>query len=141
MVCECLEHFISRIWFAASGDSYVVKVKKMEGPSWAASYMAKYFTKDFYFQADRIALGFSRAWSRSRNWPGDKLQLLQTIKGGWHHVEFHVRVAEEWIERINALAGDLLERTGTDLAKELALRTEKRVTISQMSRAKELLGL
>lgn len=147
--CDCLEHITSRDWFIASGDSYVVKVKEMEGSGFAASYLAKYFTKDFLFADDRKSLGFSRAWSRSRNWPGEDMQLKATQDERWGKVSFVPGEAVEsgaisigrlewWLER--SKRSPLMERVGTDLAFELGVRKEHRRVVGAMRRSKELLN-
>lgn len=148
MECDCLEHITSRDWFVASGDSYVVKVKEVESAGYAASYLAKYFAKDFLHAAERQALGFSRAWSRSRTWPVDKLQLLATSRDEWRKVTFQPGTSFEfgadryWRTRWfleSSLASPLMERTGTDLEFELGARKEMRALSSKVKRARELL--
>lgn len=133
MDCGCVEHTVSRDWFAATGDSWVVKVKEVSSAGWAASYLAKYFAKDFLYQKDRLALGFHRAWSRSRSWPVDDLELLATKKKEWVRTAYRGGLAQSdratsytkrWIEEQEEANSSLLERTGTDLAMALAERRD-----------------
>lgn len=135
MECSCDEHTWSRAWHSITGDSYVVDVEEIHSASRAGSYIAKYVAKGIATTEGLRALGFTRHWSRSRNWPVDKLQLAITGGEGWKYVEFQkhgeasarprMGSAEGQIRRIGGQYHRLLTREGTDLAVALAERNER----------------
>jgi hypothetical protein len=143
--CGCFEHVISKQWFRITGDSWVVKVKEVASSGMASSYMAKYFSKDFLYAEGRKALGFERSWSRSRSWPVDKLQLKATLEKQWLYVYFSKKSPAEtvnavFLRRMEMAERRLLERVGTDLAFELALKKEKLAVGNRLRKAVLSLG-
>lgn len=85
--CDCLEHIISRWWFKITKGSYVVDAREVFGSKGAAAYLGKYLKKGFYNWHILEALGFSRRWSASRNWPVGSIWLRGKERGwtgvGW----------------------------------------------------------
>jgi hypothetical protein len=81
--CDCLEHRLSAAWSRITRDSYVVNISKIVNPSRTAGYIGKYMAKTIHHRRQLAALGFKRAWSRSRGWPFDQIRLAQTEQGGW----------------------------------------------------------
>jgi len=80
--CACLSHRAARAWKAITG-SYIVHAIEVSGAKGAGRYMGKYLHKTFL---DPV---FTRRWATSHGWPGaGKLQLKQTMEGGWEKREF-----------------------------------------------------
>lgn len=134
---DCLEHEWSRAWFDATGDSWVVNAKRIVGPEGAAAYLAKYLTKAVRQRNVLEALGFSRRWSRSRNWPGgEQMELKATKDGRWVATAFVYRGAPMWErfeENARISSGSLLmQRTGTELADKLGKRRRKRALLGKV---------
>lgn len=138
--CDCLEHVTAKLWYEATGDSYVVDAREVMGARGAAVYLAKYLTKSA-MSFDRLEdLGFKRRWSRSRNWPGgEKLQLRQTVEGGWAKIVWSARNGssdreEEWARRseghgLGARIGDNLSFSEDERKVRLAeLAQVERIT-------------
>lgn len=87
-VCGCLEHGVSRAWYLASGDSYVVQVDRVFNPKGAGSYLSKYFSKTFTDHAVMWDRGYKRRFIFSRNSPQmDKMQLQGTVEERWVRTE------------------------------------------------------
>jgi len=145
-------------------DSFIVDCQEIDSASNAASYLSKYFTKDWHFETRRKMLGFSRSWSRSRNWPVSNLQLRITKEGeedkkygvlapkrGWrkvtylgrHGVAGHIWARGDlawWIDH-SPDHHPLMERVGTDLAKELSTKSRLKAQQLRLNTAKGLIGL
>lgn len=129
---------MSRLWLQLTGDSYVVDVQLVDSAGKAASYLTKYLSKGSIQREKLEELGFKRLWSRSAGWPGEKMQLKQTLVG-WEKVEFTLPkisaypqegTATQWLawgER-----SPLAKRVGTDLARELANRKEDAIKLSEI---------
>lgn len=123
----------------------MVKVKAVASSGLAASYLAKYFVKDFLYAEKRKGLGFARSWARSRSWPVDKLQLKTTLEKGWFYVKFSKRKPlgtsnPEFLRRIAEAERRLLVRVGTDLAFVLAARQEKLGVAARLQKAMRALS-
>lgn len=118
--CECLAHKVARVWQKVTGDSYIVHTVVVTGAKGSGAYMVKYMTKAFS-KARAIALGMTRRWSSSKGWPGSgKLQLAQTVGGGWATVEYLAMTVEKNLlgqyrrDGRKAQVEDLLERVGPE---------------------------
>lgn len=142
-VCDCLEHVFSKRWHLITSDgrctyggkecescTYVVDARDaLEGDAW---YLAKYVAKGFIHSDAFVRLGFSRSWSRSRSWPGERLQLETTAAKDWRRVEFGFGRAgafgvdrdtmRERVER--GKESPLRRRVGTELARILQYEAE-----------------
>jgi len=146
--CDCLEHRFSRLWHSLSADSYVVDVQLVTGRKRASSYLAKYFAKDTAKMDVLKERGFSRAWSRSRTWPGAKMELEWTREWGWTHIVFAGRkesvfpkqgTVQEFLER--GEESHLSRRVGDDLSVLLANEAELTYKKSEFRKAVALLDL
>lgn len=84
---ECVQHELARLWLDITGDSNVVHVSDIMSPAGAAGYVAKYLAKTL-LSNDLEALGYTRRWSRSRDWPGDaEVRLKGTVDSVWRNVD------------------------------------------------------
>ena len=83
--CECLEHVVGAQWLETTGDSYIVAVRKVDTAGGVARYLAKYMQKSFDQRDELEAMGFSRRYSKSRNWP--VAQRSVNGKDKWKHTE------------------------------------------------------
>lgn len=130
--CDCLEHRIGFAWLSITGDSYVIDARPiLPGDE---EYIAKYVAKSFRILDEMGELGFHRSWSRSRNWPVDRLQLLATKEEQWANVEFAYWMAakprpqeaslREWLDRSETHV--LKERVGTELSLAFAEEAQKK---------------
>lgn len=130
--CDCLEHEISKWWFHATGDSWVVDCKPVLGAAGAATYLTKYLTKAIGHRDHLRDLGFKRLYSTSRNWPGyHRLRLNITLRNGWEERREFASTANGASEpyRLAALAdldSPLASRSGTPLAQFLGERSTRR---------------
>ncbi len=132
--CGCLSHELSRVWYAVTGDSYIVHAMPVSGAAGAASYLAKYLAKTHFDSQERLdALGMSRRWSTSRNWPGDKrLRLKRTDEGGWFQKAFtygRMAPAEQQYD-----AKSLALRNGTPVQLARVAKREKMRAVRQLER-------
>ncbi|HIB65851.1 MAG TPA: hypothetical protein EYO33_12265 [Phycisphaerales bacterium] len=144
--CSCLEHAFSAAWRKITGDSYVVDVRAVQDGD--ATYLSKYVAKSFLHDSAFRDLGFHRAWSRSRSWNIQRLQLKTTAERGWKRVEFtpgkSVAVGairygswEYWVKK--GETSHLRARVGTELARELAVMNEDRASKNKVLGALEVL--
>lgn len=68
--CTCVLHTIARAWNEATeGESYIVDVRPIVTAKGTAVYLSKYLVKSMDDIKALKALGFTRRWSSSRNWP------------------------------------------------------------------------
>lgn len=122
---------MSEIWGEATGDSYVVNAQKVVGAGGAAEYIGKYLEKSFLVRSRMEKRGFNRRFSRSRNWPVEKLQLAITKEKGWSMVDFAYagraggRFLRKRLER-QPEEMDELERVGTDLILTLEEKASRK---------------
>ncbi|HIN78515.1 MAG TPA: hypothetical protein EYM97_06760 [Gemmatimonadetes bacterium] len=72
-----------KLWLEASGDSYIVDVRKVWSSYGAGSYLSKYLSKGVDKFNELRKLGFERRWSRSRNWPTTDMELRATHEDAW----------------------------------------------------------
>lgn len=84
----CVEHEWASWWREITGDSFVVDARPVVSADEAGWYMSKYLTKALGQRRVLAALGFSRRWSCSRNWPRGELRLEGSIDGAWYAGEF-----------------------------------------------------
>lgn len=122
--CDCLSHRLSRMWWATTGDSWIVHAVPVAGARGAARYLAKYLTKQESF-APLLAAGFSRRWSRSRGFPaGGRLRLRTSIEENWRRTEISHRYA--WSVRKEPYGAlELNDPVGDDLVVLLAARNQR----------------
>lgn len=149
--CECLEHSLADAWYRISGDSFVVNVSELKSRKKAARYLAQYIGKDLVHLQGLLKSGFKRSWSRSRTWPGEKLQLKRTAelgKDAWRSVWYMppARATAFTGRRIvDALAYSeghaLSERTGTDLAVQLGAERDRARIVYTMEGWRDELAL
>lgn len=81
---DCAEHSIARHWFDITGASFVVDCQDVRSPNGIAYYLQKYFAKTFEDRTALEALGYSRRWSSSKNWPRVERLHLAGTDTGWH---------------------------------------------------------
>lgn len=82
----------------------------------AATYLSKYFAKEFGEREEMKARGFRKRWSRSRSWPTDKREMIGK-KEGWisrgyysersHDDSLPARLAKEQKGRVEFTMEDL----------------------------------
>ena len=125
----CVEHEWSRAWFEATADSYVVDARPVLGAAGAAHYLGKYLTKAMGSRETLVALGFSRRWSRSQNWPTGDVYLRGT-ELGWDHTEWSWKGGDGYGYAAAAAQKDqnayMLERLGDDVVRDIANKGRKR---------------
>lgn len=103
---NCLEHELAKLWFAITGDSFVVDARLVLGAAGAASYLTKYLVKGMYDRTVMENRGFSRRWSTSRNWPKpEQMQFAITMAGAWQN--------RQWF-KYNTPLKDALQKEVTD---------------------------
>lgn len=132
--CSCLTHYISGLWHRVTKDSYVVDVRFVLGAFGAAAYLAKYLVKGMGDREELKEMGFHRRYSRSGGWPGSRLRLRATTRGGWISISHHGR-EESSIGEPLVREGEghwLSERSGTDLSKELGARSARRAGLRRL---------
>lgn len=133
--CDCLTHWVARSWYESTGDSYIVDVRHVVGPSGISNYLGKYLIKSMgEGQRERLeALGYPRRFSRSDNWPSDKLQSRGTAEGGWSAAVYERRHGpkEEYLSKLATESeGDyLLERVGPELLLKAEAKLKKRYSM------------
>lgn len=126
---------------ATSFRSYIVDVQAVLGESGAAAYLSKYMAKGLQGRKDLQALGFSRRWSRSRNWPSpgdlklkgivdDRLEVLDWTPATRHYGKEILAIKDR------SETSTFLERTGDDLALALG---DKRARKSLSTRIRRFL--
>lgn len=125
----CIEHEWARLWYAITGDSFVVHAVPVLGAAGAAAYLGKYLVKTMLHRDKLLALGFKRRWSRSRNWPTGEVHLRGS-ELGWETVEFSWK-GGAFHNQAEALAvacegSYLLEQLGDDVVSGLQERGLKR---------------
>lgn len=137
-VCDCLEHEISKWWFYATGDSYVVDCKPVLGAAGAATYLTKYLAKAINHRDHLLSLGFKRLYSTSRNWPGyARMRLNITLRNGWEERREFVQVANGASEpyrlaAVRDMDSPLTSRSGTSLAQFLATRDKRTADLTKV---------
>lgn len=122
--CGCLMHLFCRVWYAVTGDSWVVDVREVYGPKGAASYLCKYVRKGMY-GAEREAVeakGYKRRYMATRGWPrGAQMQRYGTVAKVWKRVQFEKGHVEQ--ARVDASnSHPFMRQVGTDMAKWLIRR-------------------
>ena len=119
---------MSSRWEGITGDSFVVDVSAVRHKAKTAKYMEKYLRKGFKDRGVLEALGYSRRWSCSRNWPrGHALRLRGSEEESWKEViRVGVQDTVDYRHKVNAVVGEdkdgdcpSVEQVGTDLALEL----------------------
>jgi hypothetical protein len=121
---------MSRVWESVTG-SWVVHSRPLEGGDGAAAYLAKYMFKGALVRDGLEALGFARRWSRSQGFPGGS--QLKMLEEEWDGTEFFYGPFQE-VNSVHRAQGpeSMLERQGTDLAKELSGRARKRSVVKAL---------
>ncbi len=81
--CSCLSHKMGRAWSGVTkGESWIVFGVPVYSGAGAASYLAKYISKDL--GGTRYgALGMGRRFSKSNGWPSEKRRRLKPGRDGW----------------------------------------------------------
>lgn len=124
------------VWLdVTDGSSYIVDVREIWGPAGLVSYLQKYFVKGMLIRDEMESLGFVRRWSRSRNWPSDRLTLSgidenTVVVSGW--TPQSTTDADEAVRRSDGHA--LLSRNGTDLALALGQDRDAKRQIADIRR-------
>lgn len=122
--CDCASHSMARVWYAITGDSYIVHTMPVGGPKGAANYLSKYMMKTFTRSPD---VG-KRRWSCSRDWPGTgRLRLTNTVRKNWAVV--HYRLTDEVIPESDP---GLDERSGPAWAIEWFEKSKRAQAINEM---------
>lgn len=127
---DCLLHEWGKIWYEKTG-AFVIDVRKVHSSEGMAFYLAKYLSKQLPSRAVLQDLGFTRRWSRSRNWPSPKpVQLRGSRDGAWEMVE----IIPRWFRRAEMEGVEarfknsvLLDRVGDDLVLLLDARKARKV--------------
>ena len=127
---DCLEHEIARMWYEVTGDSFIVDVRAIYGAEGAASYLGDYVGKAMQEFDVLKQLGFSRRYSRSRNFPaGRRVRLVGTEYKLWkqHYYEPNAvigKMAQEANDKVWR-GQALYERVGDYQSLWMAERIEK----------------
>ncbi len=136
--CACVLHEISACWrYATYHTSWVVDVRRVTSAHGAAGYLGKYLLKQSNSWEKLADLGFSRRWSRSRNWPSETEDQL--LNEDWDQVVVRHPVGGEALDqmRLQVAATEgakLLERK--DHRRYLAnLKTAKNYIIKERANA------
>ncbi len=138
-----IEREWSFLWLQASKDSHIVWATECFGANGAAGYLTKYMVKAFGEREELLQLGFHRRWSRSRDWPGDKLRLTGTEQEVWHRVDWihkshsQADMWAQWAEEDIDSPSPHLVRVGTEMALYLDNRRRRK---SRMKEVQALLG-
>lgn len=127
---DCLLHEWGKIWYQKTG-AFVVDVRKVHSTEGMAFYLAKYLSKQLPSREVLEDLGFTRRWSRSRNWPSpEPVQLRGSRDGSWAQVE----VIPRWFRRAEMENIEdryknsvLLDRVGDDLVLSLDAKKARKV--------------
>lgn len=83
----CLQHEVSEVWRAVTGDSFVVDVSQVRSRRHTASYVTNYIKKGFTKRGELEARGFKRRYAFSENWPSmGRMQLVGTLDKEWTRV-------------------------------------------------------
>ncbi len=140
------------IWWywATFGGSWITHSEEVKNPYKTAAYLCKYLAKTFGDRRALQAAGFSRRYSRSRNWPVERMRLLGTLYELWMPSrEINRRKvsphkwrkgdAHDWRGRAASTADHpLAVRVGTDLAKLLEQRRLTERTKHQIRKVRSL---
>ena len=133
--CLCVEHVWARMWFAITGDSWVVDAREVLSPADTASYLGKYLVKGMVHRRALVALGYTRRWSCSRNWPRGELHLLGTTESRWRAQGF-IEGYDETLQDLVEAMGDIrvMERVGSASAMEFDKAIKRAVEIKRLKR-------
>lgn len=116
-------------WWTTTGDSFIIDVRPVIGPSGAAKYLVKYLVKGVMHREALLDLGFNRRWSASRNWPKGEVKLRGSQEDRWGHVQFVGR--EDLSQEVEDSKDDfLLERVGPELLVEWEQKDAKRASVA-----------
>ncbi len=133
--CTCVSHAMSRLWWAITGDSYIVHAEPVLSATRAANYISKYIAKTMHSREPFEAVGIYRRWSSSRGFPGaGRLRLAQTDRTGWQRLEYqHGALNFGWTAK-ELSAPYLLERNGEDLRMRLTDQKSTQRAIGKLRR-------
>ena len=123
---ECLHCEVGRLWYEATGNSFVVDARPVVDEGVGAYFVKEYLLKSYSQMEARIEAGYPRLWSASRDWPRIPIAVRGTLEGLWQETkilkpgpfdkEVHQKVREsrkskllevftdEWMEPIRAKA-------------------------------------
>ncbi len=131
--CPCVAHVVARAWKRVQGgESWLVHAVPVGSPRGAAAYLAKYLEKEFDGERAQ-ALGMTRRWSTSRNWPSEARARLSTgvQDGGWRRAAWAPHTVN--VDELK-MDEELLERKETPRQIATRLRSAK---VRFISKAKE----
>ncbi len=122
--CECLMHRFCRVWYAVTGDSWIVDVREVYGPKGAAIYLCKYVRKGMYGREREAieAKGYKRRYMATRGWPrGAQMKRYGTVAKVWQRVQFEKGHVDQ--TRVDETGKHpFMRQVGTDMAKYLIRR-------------------
>lgn len=120
--CTCINCTFVRLWYAVTGDSFVVDVTYVYSKG-ICGYLSKYLGKGMYSDDRQIMKdrGIVRLWSCSRNWErGFMMQRRGTVEKAWVKTGFAYGENEMAKYMSKTTAGHWsLEQVGTPLAMKI----------------------
>ncbi len=84
--CQCLLHVISKLWYKATkGDSWITDARPIKSARGISVYLSKYLVKAFDNRTKMENLGFTKRYSSSAKWGGERRRMVGTLNDEWVH--------------------------------------------------------